>query len=248
MNTFSVARMRSVQKDDPSIVCHLELAANADPRRPVRPGQRIDFEWKLTPLGEGTRYYGYLMADSFARVATIDGMAGMSLLPSGDRYATSTGPGTERVARFTLEVNRHVAPDAFLVPVLRAGIIADGGTGLTSTTFSLKNHGFRIASLPPLGRSMVVMPGQRGVLNGLADVWDETVKLVGVGPARHGVTSVDGDGAVSYSPHRGHVGYDWFDYVLDAGDGRLSSGRVTVHVGDLGGTPGILGAAWVPRG
>ncbi|MFD3653648.1 Ig-like domain-containing protein [Streptomyces sp. 24-1644] len=245
-SSFTIARMRSIQEDNPSMVCHLELRADADPRRPVRPGQQIGFELLLTPEGEGTRYYGYLMANSFDQVAVMGRMTGMSLLPGGGRYATSTGPGTERIARFTLEVHKHAAPDAFLVPVLRAGIIADGGKSLTSTTFSLKNHGFRIAALPPLGRSMAVMPGQRGVLRSLTDGLGDGVRLVGVGPARHGVTSAEADGAVTYSPFRDHLGYDWFDYVLDAGEGRLASGRVTVHVGDLGVIPGILGAAWVP--
>ncbi|MFF3781033.1 Ig-like domain-containing protein [Streptomyces sp. NPDC001933] len=245
MSTFTLTGMRSVQQDNPSIVAHMELRSSADPRLPVGPGSRIDFEWILTPQGDGTRYYGYLMADSFDKVATIENMAGMSLLPSGDRYATSTGPGVERVARFTLQVNRHVAPDAFLVPVLRAGIIADGGKGLTSTTFSLKNHGFRVAPLPPQGLSMTVVPGHRGVLTNLTAGMGEDVRLVGVGPARHGVTSVEVDGAVTYHPFNGHLGYDWFDYVLDAGGGRLVSGRVTVHVGDLGATPGVLGG-WAP--
>ncbi|MEV6165824.1 hypothetical protein AB0L71_28695 [Streptomyces sp. NPDC052052] len=241
MSTFTLARLRSVQQDDPSIVAHMELRSAADPRLPVRPGQQIDFEWLLTPQGNGTRYYGYLMADSFESVATMQNMAGLSLLPSGDRYATSTGPGVERVARFTLRVNRHVAPDAFLVPVLRAGIIADGGKGLTSTTFSLKDHGFRIAALPPQGRSMTVVPGHRGVLRDLTAGLGEDVRLVGVGPARRGVTSVEADGAVTYHPFSGQRGYDWFDYVLDPGGGHLVRGRVTVHVGDLGAIPGVLG-------
>ncbi|MFF2331449.1 MULTISPECIES: Ig-like domain-containing protein [unclassified Streptomyces] len=241
MSTFTLARMRSVQQDDPSIVAHMELRSPTDPRLPVRPGQQIDFEWLLAPEGKGTRYYGYLMADSFTSFATMENMAGLSLLPSGDRYATSTGPDAERVARFSLRVNRHVAPDAFLVPVLRAGIIADGGKGLTSTTFSLQNHGYRIAALPPQGRSMTVVPGQRAVLTDLTAGTGEDVRLVGVGPARHGVTSVEVDGAVTYQPFSGHLGYDWFDYVLDAGGGHLVSGRVTVHVGDLGATPGLLG-------
>ncbi|MFE7264248.1 Ig-like domain-containing protein [Streptomyces sp. NPDC057592] len=245
MSTFTLTGMRSVQQGNPSIVAHMELRSSADPRLPVEPGRRIDFEWILTPQGDGTRYYGYLMADSFDKVATIENMAGMSLLTSGDRYATSTDPGVERVARFSLRVNRHVAPEAFLVPVLRAGIIADGGKGLTSTTFSLKNHGFRIASLPPQGRSMTVVPGHRGVLTNLTAGMGEDVRLVGVGPARHGVTSVEVDGAVTYHPFNGHLGYDWFDYVLDAGGGRLVSGRVTVHVGDLGAMPGVLGG-WAP--
>ncbi|MEV6265140.1 Ig-like domain-containing protein [Streptomyces sp. NPDC051784] len=246
MSTFPIARMRSVQAENPSIVCHLELWSAADPRLPVRPGQKIDFELTLTPSGQGTRYYGYLMATSFDQVAVMDRMSGMSLLPAGGRYATSTGPGEQRVAKFTLEVNKHAAPDAFLVPVLRAGIIADGGKSLTSTTFSLKNHGFRIASLPPLGRSMVVMPGQRGLLQGLAEGFGDEVALVGAGPARHGVVAVEAGGTVTYDPVPGHTGYDWFDYVLRSGDGRLTSGRVTVHVGDLGPVPGVLGAAWVP--
>ncbi|MFE7109984.1 Ig-like domain-containing protein [Streptomyces sp. NPDC057575] len=245
MSTFTLAGIRSVQKDNPSIVAHLELRCAVDPRLPVEPGTQIDFEWVLTPQGDGTRYYGYLMADSFESVATIESMTGMSLLPAGNRYATSTGPGVERVAKFTLRVNRHAAPDAVLVPVLRAGIIADGGKSLTSTTFSLKNHGFRIASLPPQGRSMTVIPGHRGVLTNLTAGMGEDVRLVGVGPARHGVTSVEVDGAVTYHPFNGHLGYDWFDYVLDAGGGRLVPGRVTVHVGDLGATPGVLGG-WAP--
>ncbi|MFB8029301.1 Ig-like domain-containing protein [Streptomyces sp. NPDC056465] len=246
MSAFTIARMRSIQADDPSVVCHLELRSAADPRWPVRPGQKIDFELTLTPSGAGTRYYGYLMAVSFEKVAVMDRMSGMSLLPAGGRYATSTGPGEQRVAKFTLEVNRNAAPDAFLVPVLRAGIIADGGKSLTSTTFSLKNHGFRIASLPPLGRSMIVMPGGRGVLKGLADGFGDDVRLAGAGPARHGVIGVEADGSVTYDPFPGHVGYDWFDYVLATADGRLTSGRVTVHVGDLGVVPGVLGAAWAP--
>ncbi|MFW3471458.1 hypothetical protein [Streptomyces microflavus] len=169
MSTFTLARLHSVQHDNPSIVCRSELRCDRDPALPVRPGGQIDCEWILTPQGEGARFYGYLMADSFTRVATMENLAGLSLLPSGDRYATSTTPGVERIAKFTLRVNAYVPSDAFLVPVLRAGIIADGGKGLTSTTFSLKDRGFRIAALPPQGRSMLLLPGHRGVLKGLAD-------------------------------------------------------------------------------
>jgi len=240
MSDFIVARMHSVQKDDPSIVCQSELRCDHDPGLPVRPGEQIGFAWTLTPHGDGTRYYGYLMAQSFNRVATIENMVGLSLLPSGERYATSTTPGVERIARFTLRVHAYVPPDAFLVPVMRAGIIADGGKGLTSTTFSLKDRGFRIAALPPQGRSMLLLPGHRGVLKGLADGLGEGVRLIGVGPARHGVTAVEPDGSVIYDPFHGHLGYDWFDYVLDPGTGVPVRGRVTVHVGDLGAAPGVL--------
>ncbi|MCD9901501.1 hypothetical protein LUR56_19435 [Streptomyces sp. MT29] len=130
MSTFTLARLHSVQQDTPSIVCRSELRCDRDPGLPVRPGEQIACEWILTPEGDGARFYGYLMADSFTRVATIENLAGLKLLPTGDRYATSTTPGVERIARFTLRVNAYVPPDAFLVPVLRAGIIAGGGTGL----------------------------------------------------------------------------------------------------------------------
>ncbi|MEU2759106.1 MULTISPECIES: Ig-like domain-containing protein [unclassified Streptomyces] len=240
MSDFILARFRSVQSDDPSIVCQSELRCDHDPDLPVRPGQQIGFAWTLTPHGNGTRYYGYLMAQSFTRVATIDNLVGVSLLPSGERYATSTGPGVERVARFTLRVNTYVPSDAFLVPVLRAGIIADGGKGLTSTTFSIKDRGFRVAAVPPQGRSLQLMPGHRGVLKGLADGLGEDARLIGVGPARHGVTTVEPDGSVMYDPFHGHLGYDWFDYVIDPGTGVPVRGRVTVHVGDLGPVPGVL--------
>ncbi|MGW6579358.1 Ig-like domain-containing protein [Streptomyces globisporus] len=240
MSTFILARFHSVQSDAPSIVCQSELRSDHDPELPVRPGEQIGFEWTLTPHGNGTRYYGYLMAQSFTRVATIGNMVGVSMLPSGERYATSTGPGEQRVARFTLRVNTYVPPDAFLVPVLRAGIIADGGKGLTSTTFSVKDRGFRVAALPPQGRSLLLMPGHRGVLKGLTDGLGEGVRLIGVGPARHGVTAVEPDGSVVYDPFHGHLGYDWFDYVLDPGTGVPVRGRVTVHVGDLDAVPGVL--------
>ncbi|MEV6078735.1 hypothetical protein AB0L80_27040 [Streptomyces sp. NPDC052069] len=240
MTTFTLATLRSVQQDDPSIVCGLELRADRDPGEPVRPGERIACEWILTPQGDGTHYYGYLMADSFARVAVMESMAGMSLLPAGDRYATSTGPGVERVAKFTLRVNDHTSPDAFLVPVLRAGIIADGGKGLTSTTFSLKDRGYRIAPVPPQGRALVLPPGHRGVLGDLTEGLGEDVRLVGVGPAGHGLTGVAPDGKVTYDPFRDHLGYDWFDYVLEAGPGHLVTGRVTVHIGEPGAPRGVL--------
>ncbi|WP_326626425.1 MULTISPECIES: hypothetical protein [unclassified Streptomyces] len=245
MSSFTVVRMRSVQNGNPSVVTNLELRSTSDPRRPVRPGEAIGFELVLTPEGQGARHYGYLMTDSFEQVATIEDMSGMSMLPAGDRCATSTESGAERIARFTLRVHRNAAPDGFLVPVLRAAIIADGGKSLTSTTLSLKDEGFRIAALPPQGRSMTVVPGHRAVLTDLTAGMGEDIRLVGVGPARRGVTSVETDGAVTYHPFSGHLGYDWFDYVLDAGGGRLVSGRVTVHVGDLGAIPGVLGG-WAP--
>ncbi|MEU0085282.1 Ig-like domain-containing protein [Streptomyces sp. NPDC006274] len=232
--------MRSIQEGSPHIVCHLELTSVADPELPVRPGDTVDFELRLTPEGDGSRYYGYLMVESFERVATIEGVAGMSLLPSGDRYATSTDAGVERLAKFTLRVHDNVRPDAFFIPQLRAGIIAHGGSSLTSTTLSLKDMGYRIAPLPPQGRRLDVMPGYRGMVKNLAEGLPAGAGLVGVGPARHGATSAEPDGTVVYSPFQGYAGYDWFSYVLDDGSGRLVKGQVTVFVGDLGRTPGVM--------
>lgn len=78
------------------------------------------------------------------------------------------------------------------------------------------------------------------VLTDLTDGLGEHVGPAGAGPARHGVTSVGPDGAVTYHPADADPGHDWFDHVLDAGGGRPVPGRVTVRVGDLGVTPGLL--------
>lgn len=140
MTTFSLATLRSVQQDDPSIVCGPELRADRDPGEPVRPGERIECEWILTPQG----------------------------------------------------------------------------------------------------RALVLPPGHRGVLKDLTDGLGEDVRLVGVGPAGYGLTGVEPDGTVTYDPFRDHLGYDWFDYVLEAGPGHLATGRVTVHVGEPGTPRGVL--------
>ncbi|MFE9254316.1 Ig-like domain-containing protein [Streptomyces sp. NPDC006879] len=240
MTRFHVARMRSVQADDPTIVCHLELTASLDPARPVPPGESVDFQLKLVPEGENARYYGYLMVESFDKVATVAKASGMSLAAVGDRYVTSTTAGAERVATFTLKTNEDAGADAYFVPQLRAGIIAGGGKSLTSTTITLKNEGFRIAPLPPQGRSLTVMPGYRAVVKSLTEGLGESVRLRGVGPARHGMTSVEPDGTVSYTPYDRYLGYDWFEYLLDDGAGRYVSGQVTVFVGDTSAVPGVL--------
>ncbi|MEV0578561.1 Ig-like domain-containing protein [Streptomyces sp. NPDC050392] len=237
---YPIARLRSVQSGNPAIVCTVELHGDKDPARPLRPGETAAFELKVVPEGPGSRYYGYLMVESFSRVAVVEGAAGMSLLAVGDRYATSTVPGEERTARFALTVHENVPLDAFLVPQLRAGIIADGGSSLTASTRSIKQLGYRIAPLPAQGRKLMVPPGYRGAVNGLTDGLGDGVRLVGVGPARFGETGVGPDGLVTYSPVTGFAGYDSFDYVLaDAAD-RLTRAQVTVFVGDLGTTPGVI--------
>lgn len=237
---YPIARLRSVQPGRPEIVCTVELHGDKDPALPLRPGETVEFEFKVIPEGPGSRYYGYLMVESFSEAATIERAAGMSLLAVGDRYATSTVAGEERTARFALTVHENVPRHAFLVPQLRAGIIADGGSSLTASTRSVKQLGYRIAPLPPQGRKLMVPPGYRGALNGLTEGLGDGVRLVGVGPARFGETSVTPDGLVTYSPVAGFAGYDSFDYVLADQAERLTRAQVTVYVGDLTMTPGAI--------
>jgi hypothetical protein len=238
---YLLARVQGIQPDAPQIRLTVELTGSVDPRLPVRPGQEIDFALELSPEGPGHRYYGYVMAQPFAAVASVGRFGGMSLLPAGDRYASSVDAGSTRVARFTATVRPDVGPGAFLVPQVRAGIIAHGGSSLTSSTHSVQQSGYRIAPLPPQGRVLHLAPGYRGVLKDLTEGLGRHVRLIGVGPARHGTTSVEPDGAVNYTPFSGHVGYDHFTYVLDDGDGRLTRGQVTVFVGNLELTPGVVG-------
>ncbi|WP_261991763.1 cadherin-like domain-containing protein [Streptomyces sp. OR43] len=218
----------------------MELYGDKDPALPLRPGETAEFEFRVIPEGPGSRYYGYLMVESFDEAAVVERAAGMSLLAVGDRYATSTVPGEERTARFALKVREKVARDAFFVPQLRAGIIADGGSSLTASTRSIKQLGYRIASFPAQGRKLTVPPGYRGVLDGLTDGLGEGARLVGVGPARYGDTGVGRDGLVTYSPVSGFAGYDSFDYVLADATDRLTRTQVTVFVGDLSATPGVI--------
>ncbi|WP_223280690.1 Ig-like domain-containing protein [Streptomyces antnestii] len=235
-----LARVHAVQADAPQIRLTVELTASADPALPVRPGQEVDFAVTLLPEGSGHRYYGYVMAAPFERVATVDRLGGMSLLPSKDRYASSVEAGTSRVARFTAVVRHDVGGGAFLLPEVRAGIIAHGGSSLTSSTHSVRQYGYRIAPFPPQGRVLHLAPGYRGVVKDLLDGLGDAARLAGVGPARQGVTSVEPDGVVTYTPFTGHLGYDRFSYAVDDGTGHVMSGQVTVCIGELQ-APGVLG-------
>lgn len=237
---YLLARIQSVQADNPGIRCTVELVGFRNPALPLRPGESADFELRVVPEGAGSRYYGYVMVDSFESFATMEKAAGMSLLAVGDRYATSTVAGEERVAKFTLKISDNPSREAFFVPQLRAGIIANGGSSLTASTRTLKQNGYRVGSFPAQGRKLIVPPGYRGAVKGLTDGLGDRAKLVGVGPARRGETSVAPDGVVTYNPFQGYIGYDWFDYVIDDGEGRLVRARVTVFVGDTAGTPGII--------
>ncbi|GGZ26146.1 hypothetical protein [Streptomyces poonensis] len=238
---YLLTRVHGVQPDAPHIRLTVELTANADPRVPLRPGQEVDFALTLLPEGSGHRYYGYVMAQPFAGVADVDRLGGLSLLAVGDRYASSVEAGSTRTARFTAVVRHEVGAAAFLMPEVRAGIIAHGGSSLTSSTHSVRQQGYRIAPLPPQSRVLHIAPGYRGAVKDLTAGLGERVRLVGVGPARFGATGVEPDGAVLYTPFPHHLGYDHFPYVLDDGDGRLIRGQVTVYVGDAVPAPGILG-------
>ncbi|WP_241740818.1 Ig-like domain-containing protein [Streptomyces sp. L2] len=237
---FLLARVHAVQQDAPQIRLTVELTASADPQLPLTPGQEVRFALALHPEGPGHRYYGYVMSQPFERAVGVGRLAGISLLPAGDRYATSVEAGGFRVARFTATVHHDVPSGAVLIPQVRAGIIAHGGSSLTSSTHSVKQYGYRVAPLPRQGRVLKVAPGHRGVLHGLTEGLGERVRLVGVGPALRGVTAVEPDGAVVYTPSPGQGGYDRFAYTLDDGDGRLTRGQVTVYIGDLYAAPGVL--------
>ncbi|MFF3492490.1 Ig-like domain-containing protein [Streptomyces sp. NPDC002795] len=237
---FLLARVRVAQLDTPQMCLTVELTASADPALPVRPGQEVDFALALLPEGGAHRYYGYVMAAPFAEAASVERLGGMSLVAKGDRYASSVEAGGSRVARFTAVVHQDVSAGACLIPEVRAGIIAHGGSSLTSSTHSVRQSGYRIAPFPPLGRALHLAPGYLGVVKDLLDGLGDAARLVGVGPARYGVTSVEPDGVVTYTPFNGHHGYDRFSYAIDDGSGHLMSGQVTVHVGELG-APGVLG-------
>ncbi|MFI6942395.1 Ig-like domain-containing protein [Streptomyces sp. NPDC050418] len=228
-----LTRVHVVQPEAPQIRLTVELTASADPAFPIRPGQSVEFALSLTPEGPGHRYYGYVMAAPFSRIASVEQLRGMSLLPTNDRFATSVEAGATRVARFTAIIGHDVGSGAYLLPEVRAGIIAQGGSSLTSSTHSVRQSGYRVASLTPPGRALHVAPGYRGMLKNLTEGLGEQTRLVGVGPARAGATAVDPDGTVVYSPFPGQLGYDRFAYVLDDGEGRLVRGQVTVFVGDV---------------
>lgn len=237
---FLLARIRVAQPDAPHLRLAVELTASADPALPVRPGQEVDFALALLPEGGAHRYYGYVMAAPFAEVASVERLGGMSLVAKGDRYASSVEAGGTRVARFTAVVRQDVSVGACLIPEVRAGIIARGGSSLTSSTHSVRQYGYRVAPFPPQGRALHLAPGYRGVVKDLLDGLGDTARLAGVGPARHGVTSVEPDGVVTYTPFNGHYGYDRFSYAVDDGSGHLMSGQVTVYIGELA-APGALG-------
>ncbi|CAM5549189.1 hypothetical protein GCM10010329_26600 [Streptomyces spiroverticillatus] len=234
-----ITRASAIRPGSAPLAAHVTLTSDCSAPGPLAPGSTVEFELSLTTEGEGHRYFGYLMTDSFVRVADVMDDGGLKLLASQDRYALSAGPGESTTATFRLRI--HDAPgDAVLAPALRAGLIDSPGVNLTHSTHSIVQERYRVTALPPQGRKLVVPPGTTVSVGHLTDGLPQGVRLVGVGSAGHGLVTIATDDSVVYAPDHGYRGYDKIPYSLRTGNGSTVRGQVTLFVGDLHSVPGVL--------
>ncbi|MFH9431023.1 hypothetical protein ACH4JZ_22400 [Streptomyces sp. NPDC017615] len=216
----------------------LRLVADADPALPVVPGQEITLSLTLDPAGGGYRTYGYLIDDSLAPAAAMLRHPGLSLLANG-RYATYVGAGDEpRTVSCVIRVDPEAPDGATVLPRIVVGVMAVEGDRLVPSA-AISDTGFRVRRHWLPGQCVTLRPGGRALLPaGHTPV--PGLRLVAVGRARHGLLTYAPDGGVSYQAHPEHLGYDRFELAFEGEDGHRVWSEVTVHVGDLGASPGAL--------
>ncbi|MGV9340255.1 hypothetical protein [Streptomyces sp. NPDC003688] len=222
----------------PEVLGTLHLVADADPALPVAPGQEITLSLTLTPAKGTYRTYGYLIDDFLTPAAVMLRHPGMSLLANG-RYATYVTDGDEpRTVYCAIRIDPQALDGATVLPRIVVGVMAAEGERLVPSA-AVSDTGFRVRRHWLPGQCVTLRPGGRALLAaGHTPV--PGLRLVAVGRARHGLLTCAPDGGVSYQAHPEHLGYDRFELAFEGEDGRRTWSEVTVHVGDLGDSPGAL--------
>ncbi|MDH6127866.1 Ig-like domain-containing protein [Kitasatospora sp. GP82] len=236
-----IARVQAVHQQRPELSMTLDLTSETDPALPLLPGQQIDFTLTLNPTGSGFRYYGYLMEESFTKVATLKRVRGLGHLEKQKRYATYATANTPRTAGFSLIVNQTVPSDGMLLPTIYAGVIAQEGQKISSCR-PLGQVAYRVLPTIAPPKLLVVTPGTNGIIPALAAELAPSARLIGVSPPKRGMIGVTPDGTVTYYPEQGFIGYDRLFYTVEDSAHRIARGEITIFVGHPYETPGMLAA------
>ncbi|MCM1968352.1 hypothetical protein ABT024_08145 [Streptomyces sp. NPDC002812] len=215
----------------------LDLLATADPAYPLRPGSQFQLAMTVTPSGGAFRTYGYILGESLEDGVVVEDLQGLRKLPNG-RYACFASGDEPVTATCVVRVKEEGSDGSVVVPRVVVGIMPFQGDKLVSSS-GIEDKGYyaRRRSIP--ARRLVLRPGEVVALPAGSP---EGLRLRGVTIARYGMLGCSPDGAVTYqAPHSFH-GYDRFVCTYEDQDGYVAEGHVVVRVGDLGASPGALGA------
>jgi hypothetical protein len=108
--------------------------------------------------------------------------------------------------------------------------VSDGG--LLSSTATVTIH---VVNRPPnavndTAETLEDNPVTIDVLANDTDPDGDAPDVTGVGPALHGITTLNLDDTITYSPNSGYTGPDGFSYTISDGDGGTDTGTVAITV------------------
>ncbi|MGW1776096.1 hypothetical protein [Streptomyces sp. NPDC002104] len=215
----------------------LDLAASADPGRPLVPGQEFTLAMTLTPSGGAYRTYGYVLGDTLGDAVVLGDMAGLRLLENG-RYM-GFASGTEAVTHTcTVKVKADAPDGATMLPRVVVGLMPAEGDKLIPSS-GIEDQGFWIRRHSIPGRALHLPPGGQFTLPPDAE---HGLRRTGVGIPRQGMLHCAPDGTVVYQAPAAYQGYDFFTCAYEDAAGHLVHAHVTVRIGDPGMSPGALRA------
>ncbi|MGW5400500.1 hypothetical protein [Streptomyces sp. NPDC003952] len=214
----------------------LDLLSTADPSYPLAPGAQVQLAMTVTPSGGAFRTYGYILGESLEDGVVVEDLQGMRKLPNG-RYAAFASGDEPVTATCVVRVLDEGSDGAVVVPRVVVGIMPFQGDKLASSS-GIEDKGYYVRRHSIPARLLNLRPGE---VVGLP-ARNGGLRVTGVTIARYGMLGCSPDGAVTYqAPHSFH-GYDRFVCTYEDQDGHAAEGHVVVRVGDLGGSPGALGA------
>lgn len=215
----------------------LDLVSSADPARPVAPGQEFTLAMTVTPTGGAFRTYGYILGEQLGDAVALGDLQGFRLLKNGRyaMFATGTEPAT---ATCTVTVAADAKDGAMMLPRVVVGLMPAQGDKLIPCS-GIEDQGFWIRRHSIPGRALNLRPGSRVTLPADAE---PGLRRTGVGIPRAGTLHCDPDGTVVYQAPASYHGYDFFTCTYEDRDGHSVRSDVVVHIGDLGLSPGAMGA------
>lgn len=215
----------------------LDVLATADPAYSLVPGTQFQIAMTVTPSGGAFRTYGYILGESFRGGAVVEDLQGMRELPNG-RYAVFASGDEPVTATCVVRVLEEDSDGSVVMPRAAIGVMPFQGDKLVSSS-GIEDKGYYVRRRAIPARQLILRPGEvvtlpAGSPGGL--------RLTAVTVARHGMLGCSPDGAVTYQAPQSFHGYDRFVCTYEDQDGHTADSHVVIRVGDLGLSPGALGA------
>jgi hypothetical protein len=214
------------------------LTSSTDPAGVVAPGAELHLELTVTAGDTAAWGCGYLLLDEVVGAATVTAAEGAEWFPDQRWFRVRADAGRTATGRFTLRVaDRRGAPT-----VRPSMALSRAGGAQPTRTPALSDAAFRVTTRSVAGLRLAVPVDAVGELR----LPDGAAAPLDIAAPRFGAAAAAPDGrTVRYTPRPGFTGYDRFTVGYRDAGGATRRAVVTVHVGDLTETPGLLPDAGV---